>query len=137
MNENYLLTVEALKDYLHILTPEGRLVFTVHNRWELIRLIVTTLTAFYEKGINYKDAINHFIIIGQDYDPTILIKKEAFTQSEIVYIKNVISKIPKELPSVTYLPYNLKEAKNTRENQLLKSMRSRNFIKELYQQRSI
>jgi spermidine synthase len=122
MNENYLLTVEALKDYLHILTPEGRLVFTVHNRWELIRLIVTTLTAFREEGINYKDAINHFIIIGQDYAPTIVIKKKAFSQSEIVYVKGVISKIPKELPSVTYLPYNLDKAKNTRENQLLKSI---------------
>jgi len=123
MNENYLLTVESLKDYMKILTPEGRLVFTVHNRWELIRLIVTALTAFKEEGINYKDAINHFIIIAQDYTPTIVIKKAAFTESEIVYIKNVISRIPKELPSVTYLPYNIKDAKDTRENQLLKSIK--------------
>ncbi|MEJ2196222.1 MAG: hypothetical protein P8X73_15370, partial [Ignavibacteriaceae bacterium] len=122
MNENYLLTVEAIEDYMKILTPEGRLIFTVHNRWELIRLIVTTLTALKKEGISYKDAIKHFIIVSQDYAPTIVIKKEAFTQSEIVYIKNVISKIPKELPPVTYLPYNLKEAKNTRENQLLKNI---------------
>ncbi len=33
MSENYLLTVEAMKDYLKILTPEGRLILTVHNRW--------------------------------------------------------------------------------------------------------
>jgi len=130
MNENYLLTVEALKDYMKILTPEGRLIFTVHNRWELIRLIVTSLTAFKEEGISYTDAINHFIIVSQDYDPTIVIKKEAFTQSEIVYIKNVISKIPKELPPVTYLPYNLKEAKNTRENQLLKSLEEGMSLKD-------
>ena len=122
MNENYLLTVEAIEDYMKILTPEGRLIFTVHNRWELIRLIVTTLTALKKEGISYKDAIKHFIIVSQDYAPTIVIKKEAFTQSEIAYIKNVISKIPKELPPVTYLPYNLKEAKNTRENQLLKNI---------------
>ena len=122
MNENYLLTVEALKDYMKILTPEGRLIFTVHNRWELIRLIVTTLTAFKEEGIGYKEAINHFIIVAQDYAPTIVIKKEAFTPSDIVYAKNISSNIPKELPLVTYLPYNLKEAKNTRENQLLKSL---------------
>jgi spermidine synthase len=122
MNENYLLTVESLKDYMKILTSEGRLVFTIHNRWELIRLIVTALTAFNEEGIVYKDAINHFIIISQDYAPTIVIKKKAFTESEITYIKNVIPKIPKELPSVTYLPYNIKDAANTRENQLLKSI---------------
>jgi len=130
MNENHLLTVEALKDYLKILTPEGRLIFTVHNRWELIRLIITTLIAFKEEGIGYKEAINHFMIVSQDYAPTIVIKKEAFTQSEIVYAKNIISKIPKELPPVTYLPYNLKEAKNTRENQLLKSLEEGMSLKD-------
>jgi len=130
MNENYLLTVQALKDYMKILTPEGRLIFTVHNRWELIRLIVTTLTAFKEEGINYKDAINHFIIFAQDYAPTIVIKKEAFTQSEIVHAQNIISKIPEELPPVTYLPYNLKESINTRENQLLKSLEAGISLKD-------
>jgi len=123
MNENYLLTVEALKDYLKILTAEGRLVFTVHNQWELIRLIVTTLTAFKEEGISYRDAINHFIIVAQDYAPTLVIKKEAFSQSDIAYTRNVISKIPKELPAVTYLPYNLNKVKSTRENQLLKGLK--------------
>ena len=130
MNENYLLTVEALKDYLNILTPEGRLIFTVHNKWELIRLIVTTLTAFKEEGISYQDAINHFIIISQDYAPTIVIKKEAFTQSEIAYIKNMNANIPKELPSVTYLPYNLKGTNYTRENQLLKSVEAGMLLKD-------
>ncbi|HVO75411.1 MAG TPA: hypothetical protein VMT35_15385, partial [Ignavibacteriaceae bacterium] len=103
MNENYLLTVESLRDYMKILTPEGRLVFTVHNRWELIRLIVTALTTFKEEGTNYKDAINHFIIIAQDFAPTIIIKKKAFTENETAYIKSIIPKIPKELPPVTFL----------------------------------
>jgi SAM-dependent methyltransferase len=134
MSENYLLTVEALKDYLKILTPEGRLVFTVHNQWELIRLMVTTLTAFEEEGIGCTDAINHFVIVSQDYAPTIVIKKESFTQSEIVYAKNIISKIPKELPPVTYLPYNSKEAKNTRENELLKSLEEGKSLKEYIQE---
>ena len=130
MNENYLLSVEALKDYMKIITPEGRMIFTVHNRWELIRLIVTALTAFKEEGISYKDAINHFLIVSQDYAPTVVIKKEAFNQSDIVYIKSIISKIPKELPPVTYLPYNLKEAKNLRENQLLKSIEEGMSLKD-------
>jgi SAM-dependent methyltransferase len=130
MNENYLLTVEALKDYMKILTPEGRLIFTVHNQWELIRLIVTTLTAFKESGIDYNEALNHFIIVSQDYAPTIVIKKEAFTQGEIAYVKSVLPKIPNELPPVTYLPYNLKEAINTRENQLLKSLEAGMSLKD-------
>ena len=48
-NENFLLTVEAIKDYLKTLTPDGQLIFTVHNRWELIRLIITSLYAFKRK----------------------------------------------------------------------------------------
>ncbi|MCB9247256.1 MAG: hypothetical protein H6613_01250 [Ignavibacteriales bacterium] len=59
-NENYLLTVEAIKDYLKILTLNGQLIFTVHNKWELVRLIVTALYAFEENGISYSNAVNHF-----------------------------------------------------------------------------
>jgi len=124
MNENYLLTVEAIQDYLKILTPEGRLIFTVHNRWELIRLIVTTLFAFNKMGISNQEALDHFIIIlAQDYAPTIVIKKNAFSKNEIVYIKNVIRNIPQGLPSVTYLPYNWKEVPNTIENKLLRTVK--------------
>ncbi len=60
-NENYLLTIEAIKDYLKILTQNGELIFTVHNRWELVRLIVTTLYAFKDNGISNSEAINRFI----------------------------------------------------------------------------
>ena len=45
-NENFLLTVEAIKDYLNNLTQNGQLIFTLHNRWELVRLIVTTFICF-------------------------------------------------------------------------------------------
>ncbi len=82
-NENYLLTVEAIKDYLNNLTQNGQLIFTLHNRWELVRLIVTTLYAFKENGIDNSDAVNHFLILGSDYAPTIVIKKSAYTVDEI------------------------------------------------------
>lgn len=54
-SENYLLTKEAIQDYLKILTPDGRLILTVHNRWELMRLLTTALSVFRDMGItNYK-----------------------------------------------------------------------------------
>ena len=105
MNENYLLTKEAIQDYLNVLTPEGRLIFTVHNNWELMRLIITSMYAFNNIGISNQEALNHFIILEQDYTPTIVIKKNSFTKDEITRTENVIKTIPKELPSVTYLPY--------------------------------
>ena len=122
-SENYLLTVEAIQDYLKILTPEGSLIFTVHNRWELIRLIVTTLYALDNIGISNQEALNHFIIIAEDYAPTIVIKKNAYRTDDIGVINNVIEQLPPELPAVTYLPYHWNQINNTIENQLLRNIR--------------
>jgi len=122
-SENYLLTVEAIQDYLKILTPEGSLIFTVHNRWELIRLIVTTLYALDNIGISNQEALNHFIILAEDYAPTIVIKKNAYRTDDIAVINNVIEQLPPELPAVTYLPYHWNQINNTIENQLLRNIR--------------
>ncbi|MEJ2052137.1 MAG: hypothetical protein P8Y60_20280, partial [Calditrichota bacterium] len=119
MSENFLLTTEAILDYLKILTPKGRLVFTVHNRWELIRLMVMAMTAFEETGINNQQALNHFVLLSQDYAPSIIIKNSPFSQADIEHIKNISSAFPDGIPSVTYLPYNWNNVSNTVENRLL------------------
>jgi predicted membrane-bound spermidine synthase len=124
MSENYLLTVEALNDYFNILTPEGRLVFTVHNQWELLRLIVTAVNAFNRLGIGTGDILDHLLILEQDFAPTIVIKKNRFTDREISYLENRIRQIPAEFPRVTYLPRHLREAPDTPVNRLLKLIRS-------------
>ena len=121
-NENYLLTVEAIKDYLNVLSENGELIFTVHNRWELIRLLSTSLTSLHENGITYKDALNHFVILGSDYAPTLVIKKNRYTKEEIEQIKQTIYSLPKNLPQVTYLPYNTQLIDNSSENVFLKAV---------------
>lgn len=123
-NENFLLTVEAIKDYLNILTPNGQLIFTLHNRWELVRLIVTALYSFSESGIDITDALNHFIILGSEYAPTIVIKKSAYTVNQISAIAKVVKSLPPDLPRITYLPYLNNPINNAIENTLLK------FLKE-------
>jgi hypothetical protein len=123
-NENFLITVEAIKDYLKILTQDGQLIFTVHNRWELVRLIITSLYAFKENGIDYSSAINHFIILGSEYAPTIVIKKSAFTIDEIKAIEKVEESLPTDLPKVTYLPYRNNPINNQVENVLLNDLKS-------------
>lgn len=121
-NENYLLTVEAIKDYLKVLSQNGELIFTVHNRWELIRLLSTSLVSLHENGISYKDALNHLIILGSDYAPTLVIKKNRYTKEEIEQIKQTLYSLPKNLPQVTYLPYNSKLIDDSIENILLKAV---------------
>jgi len=125
-NENFLLTTEAIKDYLKLLSPEGQLIFTVHNRWELIRLIVTAMYAFSDMGISNINALNHFIVIGADYAPTIVIKKNIFTEDNIKRIENITKNMSNYYPQVTYLPYNWENIDNSVENILFKEIHSDN-----------
>lgn len=121
-NENFLLTVEAIKDYLKSLDQNGQLIFTLHNRWELFRLIVTTLYAFKENGIDNSDAVNHFMILGSDYAPTIVIKKSAYTVDEVKAIAKVEGSLPGDFPRVTYLPFLNNSVNNEVENILLQDI---------------
>ena len=131
-NENFLLTVEAIRDYLNILTQNGQLIFTVHNRWELVRLIITTLYAFNENGITNSDALNHFVILGSEYAPTIVIKKSAYSVDEIKAIAQVVNSLPPDLPRVTYLPYLNNPVNNEIENVLLDGLKEgRSSLKEI------
>ncbi len=131
-SENYLLTVEAIQDYLKILTPEGSLIFTVHNRWELIRLIVNTLYAMEDNGLSNQEALNHFIILAEDYAPTIVIKKNAYRPDDMAVINNVIEQLPPELPHITYQPYHWNQINNTIENQLLRNIRDNRISLQQY-----
>jgi hypothetical protein len=121
-NENFLLTTEALKDYLKLLSPSGQLIFTVHNRWELVRLIVTSMYAFNDLGISNINALSHIIVIGADYAPTIVIKKNMFAVDDIKRIEGITKTLPKYFPPITYLPYNWENIDNSIENILFKEI---------------
>ncbi len=135
MNENYLLTVEAIKDYLNILTPQGRLIFTLHNRWELIRLIVTAVAAFEEKGEDIHDILDRIMILDDELAPTLEIRKTPFTFEEVRHTEDIMKVLPKDLPQVTYLPYHWSDLQNTPVNQLLANLTTgknslSDFVKE-------
>jgi hypothetical protein len=136
-NENFLLTVEAIKDYLKVLSTDGELIFTVHTRWELVRLLTTSLQTLNENGISNKDAINHFIILGDEYAPTLVIKKNSYTKEEIAQIKHVVDGLPKNFPQVTYFPYSWNMLDNSVENILLKTVgQNEGSLKDYVQQNS-
>ena len=133
-NENYLLTEEAICDYLNILTPEGAMIFTVHNTWELIRLIVTSMKALESIGISNDDALNHFAIIDAEYTtPTLVIRKNAFTENELAHWKKTIQKLPREFPQVIYLPgqWNTPDGVNI-QNGLMQEAVLYNFLQSIY-----
>jgi hypothetical protein len=135
MSENYLVTCEAIQDYLKILTPEGSLIFTLHNKWELMRLITTTISAFKEIGVSSRDAINHFAVLESEYAPTIVIKNNAFTQDDITHWQNVMKNIPRGLPGVTFLPFCWDQLDQTDINQFIRSISQNDDFLDKYFER--
>ena len=129
LSENYLLTVESIRDYLNILTPEGQLIFTVHNNWELSKLILTTIKAFEEQGINRQEALNHLVSLETTYSPTLVIKKQAFSTDQISRYLEFAASLPPQLPQITYTPYNWNNLPVTLSNRILKSL-SNNSLEE-------
>ena len=106
-SENYLLTKEAIEDYLKKLTSEGRLIFTVHNEWELMRLITTAVTVFQDRGVPADEIRNHFVVFEAEYAPTVVIKKSSFTLDESQRWHKICMTLPQGLPTATYLPCGL------------------------------
>jgi hypothetical protein len=117
---------------LKALTGEGQLILTVHNQWELLRLIVTAISAFKGLGINPVDALNHFAVIEADYNPTIVIKKKTFTGDQVVNWKKTMSKIPKEVPAFTYLPFGYSINSRSVVNNFLIGLKENRFSLEEY-----
>lgn len=124
LSENYLLTVESLSDYLDILTPEGQLIFTVHNNLEMKKLITTVIKAFENKGIDRQSTLNHIIALEQRYSPTLVISKRPYTPDQINRYLNFIQGLPEQLPIITYLPFDWENLPQTQGNHLLKSLRN-------------
>ncbi len=83
LTENYLFTQEALKDYLHILTNEGRIVFTLHNREEVYKIVSNYLKLQNKSGISNHEAFKYPYIADEGMMPLLVIKKTPFTKEEI------------------------------------------------------
>ncbi|MGA9121114.1 MAG: hypothetical protein WB699_17245 [Bacteroidota bacterium] len=118
-SENYLLTKEAIEDYLKKLTPEGRLIFTVHNEWELMRLIATAATVFQDVGVPTAEFENHVAVFEAEYAPTLVMKKNAFTRDETQRWAKTCMTLPRGLPTATYLPYGVTDGIRSPINQFI------------------
>jgi spermidine synthase/MFS family permease len=104
-NENFLLTQEALQDYFRVLKPGGLMVLTVHNPWELARMLVTAVSVLHDRGTPAAEIPDHFVLFESEYAPTVVIKKAAFSVEEARHWQEVCSSLPPGFPPVTYLPH--------------------------------
>jgi hypothetical protein len=104
LTENYLMSVEAIKDYYTHLTGEGRIIVVLHDTREAMRFVSASLTALEEMGIENWKAMRHIYTVGREINPVIVLKKTPFSREEalerfygMLYLKlNTAS---------SYLPY--------------------------------
>ncbi len=94
LSENYLFTSNAFNDYLNSLAPGGSLIIITHYPNELLRLISNAVTAFGERGISPREAMERIISIGTDRNPTLIIKNEPFTSPEIAGFQAILDNLP-------------------------------------------
>ncbi len=83
LTEDYLFTVEALKDYLNDITNNGRIIFTLHNDEEVFKMLSNYLALKESQGETQKEALKNVYVISDGMMPVVVIQKEPFTSAEI------------------------------------------------------
>ncbi|NOZ63477.1 MAG: hypothetical protein GXO71_00755, partial [Caldiserica bacterium] len=105
LTENYLLTAEAIKDYFNHLTDKGRIVLVMHRPHEILRFVVTALTALEEMGIDNKEAMKHIYTIGRKMKPLVVLRKTPFAPEEMILRHKLMHLLELDYPYSSYLPY--------------------------------
>jgi len=104
LTENYLLTVESIKDYLNHLSDEGRIITVLHNNNEILRFITSAMVALEDNGIDNEEAMKYFYTVGKEINPVLVLKKNPFTVDEAE--KRYEGMLSLELVSRgSYIPY--------------------------------
>jgi Spermine/spermidine synthase domain len=111
--ENYVLTREALEDYLDHLSPDGTVFFT-RPEFQIPRLVSTAREVFTKRGIGPID--NHVFAFSQtigvqlpgrlSFDAGFLLKKSNFSPDELKQIRAILNAKPgsgEETPKLTIL----------------------------------
>ncbi|HBN86509.1 MAG TPA: spermine synthase, partial [Clostridiales bacterium] len=92
LSENYIHTVEAMKDYMDHLSDNGKIAFLAHDEYDLSKIVVTAVQALNEKGIPLEETPNYISLYSQVmqhqqgavaiHEPVIIIKNKPFTEDE-------------------------------------------------------
>lgn len=78
LTENFLLTAEAIEDYLQHLTPRGQLIIITHDELAVLRLIMTALPAYEALGLDVTEAFERFYVLGSFPYPIVVFAREPF-----------------------------------------------------------
>lgn len=104
LTENYLFTVEALNDYMKLLTDEGRIAFTLHNEEEVFKILSNYLALKENEGTSQNEALKNVYIISDGMMPLVVIKKMPFQKNEILPIHELAHTMNYD-KDILYFPY--------------------------------
>lgn len=92
LSENYIYTVEAMKDYLDHLADNGKIAFLVHDEEDFSKIVATAIRALEYKGISVKDAPKYIALFtkymipkpggAHMHNPVVIIKNKPFSEGE-------------------------------------------------------
>ncbi len=119
LTENYVYTIEAFREYMHHLNPNGMIAIWVHDDGLMARTVLTGLEAFKKEGVDYPNNTEHIAVLtstnqNKDYSYLILISQTPFTLKEEDKIIVPYSR-PEWLPS----DQEVKNVQNLREAEIL------------------
>ena len=78
LTENFLLTAEAIQDYLEHLTSNGLLMVITHDELAVLRLIMTAIEAYKASGLDVQQAFQRMYVLGSFPYPIVVFGKEPF-----------------------------------------------------------
>ncbi|WP_178020437.1 spermine synthase [uncultured Paenibacillus sp.] len=89
LSENYIYTVEAVKDYLNKLESNGRVAFLAHDQNDLEKIVATSISALTQRGVPLKEAPKYIAILAKNMPPSEHGGDAEHIHYPIVIIKNV------------------------------------------------
>ncbi len=104
LTESFLLTVEALEDYLQHLTPQGQLLVITHDELGVVRLLRLALEAMQGQGIGTVQAEQRVYALGSFPYPVVVIAKEPLAPRLAPRILREIQQAGYSL-NASYVPY--------------------------------
>lgn len=104
LTENYLFTVESIKDYFSHLTQQGRMIVVLHDSAETMRFVTTSLEALGRLGLDNKAAMERIYVVGAEMKPLVVLKKNPFTIEESNKIHDSMHDLGLDTTQ-TYIPH--------------------------------
>lgn len=89
LTENFLITVESIRTYWDRLTPEGQLIIVAHGTEEIYRLILTSIAALRERGLETEEVLARTLTIPDHMNPVWVLAREPVSEELAMAVHEV------------------------------------------------